>query len=187
MEFPFYTICSRPSAVCYTRLDWTSTTIPPTSFRATECFTTSTTSAIPIWSNVTLNIGAPSIGLRRHQKGRRKHEDSFEGQASLYVTDTSYAGGVPVLPCWSEKRRLCMQYLVVIQTMLVRCPKNLDFTVFQKVSLPNLIFWQAWFQENDWWHWGRQNQLRCYKGFVSLRQKLHSDRPVHGNLFSHQS
>jgi len=24
--------------------------------------------------------------------------------------------------------------------MLVRCPKNLDFTVFQKVSLSNLIF-----------------------------------------------
>lgn len=25
-----------------------------------------------------------------------------------------------------------VQYLVVVQTMLVRCPKNLDFTVFQK-------------------------------------------------------
>ena len=33
-----------------------------------------------------------------------------------------------------------VQYLVVVQTMLVRCPKNLDFTVFQKVSLSNLIF-----------------------------------------------
>ena len=36
-----------------------------------------------------------------------------------------------------------VQYLVVVQTMLVRCPKNLDFTVFQKVSLSNLIFWQS--------------------------------------------
>ena len=36
-----------------------------------------------------------------------------------------------------------VQYLVVVQTMLVRCPKNLDFTVFQKVSLSNLIFMQA--------------------------------------------
>ena len=33
-----------------------------------------------------------------------------------------------------------VQYLVVVQTMLVRCPKNLDFTMFQKVSLSNLIF-----------------------------------------------
>ena len=33
-----------------------------------------------------------------------------------------------------------VQYLVIVQTMLVRCPKNLDFTVFQKVSLSNLIF-----------------------------------------------
>ena len=33
-----------------------------------------------------------------------------------------------------------VQCLVVVQTMLVRCPKNLDFTVFQKVSLSNLIF-----------------------------------------------
>ena len=36
-----------------------------------------------------------------------------------------------------------VQYLVVVQTMLVRCPKNLDFTVFQKVSLSNLIFLNA--------------------------------------------
>ena len=36
-----------------------------------------------------------------------------------------------------------VQYLVVVQTMLVRCPKNLDFTVFQKVSLSNLIFPKA--------------------------------------------
>jgi len=36
-----------------------------------------------------------------------------------------------------------VQYLVVVQTMLVRCPKNLDFTVFQKVSLSNLIFEQT--------------------------------------------
>ena len=36
-----------------------------------------------------------------------------------------------------------VQYLVVVQTMLVRCPKNLDFTVFQKVSLSNLIFIDA--------------------------------------------
>ena len=36
-----------------------------------------------------------------------------------------------------------VQYLVVVQTMLVRCPKNLDFTVFQKVSLSNLIFVRA--------------------------------------------
>ena len=36
-----------------------------------------------------------------------------------------------------------VQYLVVVQTMLVRCPKNLDFTVFQKVSLSNLIFYEA--------------------------------------------
>ncbi len=36
-----------------------------------------------------------------------------------------------------------VQYLVVVQTMLVRCPKNLDFTVFQKVSLSNLIFINA--------------------------------------------
>ena len=36
-----------------------------------------------------------------------------------------------------------VQYLVVVQTMLVRCPKNLDFTVFQKVSLSNLIFCAA--------------------------------------------
>lgn len=36
-----------------------------------------------------------------------------------------------------------VQYLVVVQTMLVRCPKNLDFTVFQKVSLSNLIFHQS--------------------------------------------
>ena len=36
-----------------------------------------------------------------------------------------------------------VQYLVVVQTMLVRCPKNLDFTVFQKVSLSNLIFIRA--------------------------------------------
>ena len=35
-----------------------------------------------------------------------------------------------------------VQYLVVVQTMLVRCPKNLDFTMFQKVSLSNLIFIQ---------------------------------------------
>lgn len=27
--------------------------------------------------------------------------------------------------------------------MLVHCPKNLDFTVFQKVSLSNLIFFTA--------------------------------------------
>ena len=37
-------------------------------------------------------------------------------------------------------------YLVVVQTMLVRCPKNLDFTVFQKVSLSNLIFQQTGIQ-----------------------------------------
>ena len=30
------------------------------------------------------------------------------------------------------------------------------------------------------------NQLRCYEGFIPLRQKLHSDRPVHGNLLSQQ-
>ena len=36
-----------------------------------------------------------------------------------------------------------VQYLVVVQTMLVRCPKNLDFTMFQKVSLSNLIFFSA--------------------------------------------
>ena len=36
-----------------------------------------------------------------------------------------------------------VQYLVVVQTMLVRCPKNLDFTMFQKVSLSNLIFDEA--------------------------------------------
>ena len=36
-----------------------------------------------------------------------------------------------------------VQYLVVVQTMLVRCPKNLDFTVFQKVSLSNLIFYDS--------------------------------------------
>jgi len=39
-----------------------------------------------------------------------------------------------------------VQYLVVVQTMLVRCPKNLDFTVFQKVSLSNLIFRAAFAQ-----------------------------------------
>jgi len=39
-----------------------------------------------------------------------------------------------------------VQYLVVVQTMLVRCPKNLDFTVFQKVSLSNLIFQQTGIQ-----------------------------------------
>ena len=38
-----------------------------------------------------------------------------------------------------------VQYLVVVQTMLVRCPKNLDFTVFQKVSLSNLIFFPPGF------------------------------------------
>ncbi len=40
-----------------------------------------------------------------------------------------------------------VQYLVVVQTMLVRCPKNLDFTVFQKVSLSNLIFSKTKFPE----------------------------------------
>jgi hypothetical protein len=39
-----------------------------------------------------------------------------------------------------------VQYLVVVQTMLVRCPKNLDFTMFQKVSLSNLIFQQTGIQ-----------------------------------------
>ena len=39
-----------------------------------------------------------------------------------------------------------VQYLVVVQTMLVRCPKNLDFTVFQKVSLSNLIFLSSGFE-----------------------------------------
>ena len=33
---------------------------------------------------------------------------------------------------------------------------------------------------------GRENQLRCYEGFIPLRQKLHSDRPIHGNLLSQQ-
>ena len=47
-----------------------------------------------------------------------------------------------------------VQYLVVVQTMLVRCPKNLDFTMFQKVSLSNLIFHQA----------GIQIDGRTYKG-----------------------
>ena len=42
-----------------------------------------------------------------------------------------------------------VQYLVVVQTMLVRCPKNLDFTMFQKVSLSNLIFWTPWLQAYD--------------------------------------
>ncbi|WP_302929856.1 hypothetical protein [Brotocaccenecus cirricatena] len=41
-----------------------------------------------------------------------------------------------------------VQYLVVVQTMLVRCPKNLDFTVFQKVSLSNLIFRASELQED---------------------------------------
>ena len=40
-----------------------------------------------------------------------------------------------------------VQYLVIVQTMLVRCPKNLDFTVFQKVSLSNLIFIEACLRE----------------------------------------
>ena len=40
-----------------------------------------------------------------------------------------------------------VQYLVVVQTMLVRCPKNLDFTVFQKVSLSNLIFIEGAYTE----------------------------------------
>ena len=42
-----------------------------------------------------------------------------------------------------------VQYLVVVQTMLVRCPKNLDFTMFQKVSLSNLIFPKTKFPEHD--------------------------------------
>ena len=42
-----------------------------------------------------------------------------------------------------------VQYLVVVQTMLVRCPKNLDFTVFQKVSLSNLIFWETGLETID--------------------------------------
>ena len=41
-----------------------------------------------------------------------------------------------------------VQYLVVVQTMLVRCPKNLDFTMFQKVSLSNLIFITSGYQRD---------------------------------------
>lgn len=60
----------RPCAACCTRLDGTSTTIPPTLSRAAKRFTTSTMSAMPTWSNGTWNIGASSIGRRRHRKGR---------------------------------------------------------------------------------------------------------------------
>lgn len=56
-----------------------------------------------------------------------------------------------------------VQYLVVVQTMLVRCPKNLDFTVFQKVSLSNLIFLatgeSTLIEGNNWgdYFWGKVN------------------------------
>ena len=54
-----------------------------------------------------------------------------------------------------------VQYLVVVQTMLVRCPKNLDFTVFQKVSLSNLIFQPARIPADACRHQGGQDQARC--------------------------
>ena len=54
-----------------------------------------------------------------------------------------------------------VQCLVVVQTMLVRCPKNLDFTVFQKVSLSNLIFQPARIPEDACRHQGGQDQARC--------------------------
>ena len=69
-----------------------------------------------------------------------------------------------------------VQYLVVVQTMLVRCPKNLDFTVFQKVSLSNLIFRQAELPEDDRRHRGRENQLRCDKGLL-CDNRTKSERP----------
>ena len=53
-----------------------------------------------------------------------------------------------------------VQYLVVVQTMLVRCPKNLDFTMFQKVSLSNLIFYQAQTEQPGV---QRQDQTECPK------------------------
>ena len=41
-----------------------------------------------------MNIGVCSIGLRRHRKGQRKHENPFGGQAPLCFTGASRAGGV---------------------------------------------------------------------------------------------
>ena len=52
------------------------------------------TSAMPTWSNGTLNIGASGIGLRRHRKGRRKHENPLGRQTPLCDTGASRAGGV---------------------------------------------------------------------------------------------
>uniref|UniRef100_UPI003FEFF9FF hypothetical protein n=1 Tax=Gemmiger formicilis TaxID=745368 RepID=UPI003FEFF9FF len=56
--------------------------------------------------------------------------------------------------------------LVLVQTMLVRCPKNLDFTVFQKVSLSNLIFQSAWFPGNDCRCGGRDRQTGHHQRYV---------------------
>lgn len=57
-----------------------------------------------------------------------------------------------------------VQYLVVVQTMLVRCPKNLDFTMFQKVSLSNLIF-----------HCSRLRiRIPCPAAWIELHFELHN-------------
>ena len=62
-----------------------------------------------------------------------------------------------------------VQYLVVVQTMLVRCPKNLDFTVFQKVSLSNLIFPAPRLSADAAEHGKWAHPLRTGKGSVPFR------------------
>ena len=61
-----------------------------------------------------------------------------------------------------------VQYLVVVQTMLVRCPKNLDFTVFQKVSLSNLIFSASRFSADAVGHGKWAHPLCAGEGSVPL-------------------
>ena len=69
-----------------------------------------------------------------------------------------------------------VQYLVVVQTMLVRCPKNLDFTVFQKVSLSNLIFPAPRLSADAAGHRERAHPLRTGKGLL-CDNRTKSERP----------